>query len=717
VTLEDLDIADNQLTGSIPSLEGTRLWNLYVSNNQLSGPIPPVDGLVLQYLWAANNALTGPIPKISAQTELRFVDVSNNHMSGPLPAPPPSLVTGNSKICGNSFFSSGDPAIDSAWVKATGIDWITCQSPAPPECTLVASPRSIFAGASSTLTADCNPPASSYAWSTAGCSSNSASCTVNPGATTTYSVAGLNAAGTGGSASASVTVTPATFGGTVGFTTLRTTTTAGRLSPLALTVRRIGAGPSAPQVTVRFSCVAAATPGGTSYVPGFDPANPGQLTFGVLTDTATISVSVPEFPAGTTGASITCTLTSPQPTDVVLDAPSHVITVVPPVFPMSVTANITPARADVVATIQPRPQDVGGQANVYVFALAPATLIHGALSKEAIPGWMAEGSLRDTPVACVLAQLNLSGQLQAVTAASLQAYTSGVLSAQGQSVSVLAATPTPNVAGATFFVGYGASASEMIGNGTNRSVVIIPGDLSCKPEAPQTGWWWNTSQGGRGYSIEVQGAHLFFASYLYDFTGRATWLVTSGNTSLDGSLFSGRLETYANGQVLAGPYKSPDPATIGGDITLAFSDRTHATLLWPGGGLSIERFNIVPNGLTLNPQPRQPESGWWWNPQESGRGFFLEWQGGQLFMAGYMYDSAGNPIWYLSSNATPLTSLSAYGGTWWQYANGQTLTGPYQAPSLIDNSVAPITIQFQGLETGLITLPGGRTSAIQRFRF
>jgi hypothetical protein len=85
-------------------------------------------------------------------------------------------------------------------------------------------------------------------------------------------------------------------------------------------------------------------------------------------------------------------------------------------------------------------------------------------------------------------------------------------------------------------------------------------------------------------------------------------------------------------------------------------------MTWPGGTVAIERFNIVPNGLTLAPQASQPEAGWWWNPNESGRGFFLEWQGGQLFMAGYMYDDQGNPIWYLGTNTT--TNAQSFAGVW-----------------------------------------------------
>ena len=154
-----------------------------------------------------------------------------------------------------------------------------------------------------------------------------------------------------------------------------------------------------------------------------------------------------------------------------------------------------------------------------------------------------------------------------------------------------------------------------------------------------------------------------------------------------------------------------------GTLTLAFSDATHGTMIWPGGTVAIERFNIVPNGSTMNPMSNQPESGWWWNPEESGRGFFLEWQGGQLFMAGYMYDESGDPLWYLSTNTTPSTNLQSYSNNWLQFGNGQTLTGTYRPAVQVNGNVAPVTITFQDAQNAIMTLPGGRTTAITRFRF
>ncbi|MBK6998574.1 MAG: DUF1566 domain-containing protein [Rhodoferax sp.] len=85
-----------------------------------------------------------------------------------------------------------------------------------PVCTLSANPSSITSGGSSTLTATCNPTATSYIWMGGSCAGTSgASCTVSPTATTTYSVQGSNAGGTNQAAGATVTVTANTASYTV----------------------------------------------------------------------------------------------------------------------------------------------------------------------------------------------------------------------------------------------------------------------------------------------------------------------------------------------------------------------------------------------------------------------------------------------------------------------------------------------------------------------
>jgi alpha-tubulin suppressor-like RCC1 family protein len=401
-----------------------------------------------------------------------------------------------------------------------------------------------------------------------------------------------------------------------------------------------------------------------------------------------------------------------------LDLDPGSASVIPPEKLPALIAVASGGDSGVSALVRFRPQDVGTTGNVYTFALAPASIVKAA-SDGAAPLVVGKATSLEagkaTTVACVLAQLNSSGQLQAVSTSSIQAYVSGVLGSQGQAVNVINGVPTVNIGGAIFYVGYGSSSTAMLSSGLNRSVASISGALQCDPQPPQAGWWWNPNESGRGYSIEARGTKLFMASYLYDPSGRATWYVAAGPSSLDGSLFSSQLLAFGNGATLNGPYRANTPLPSGGAVTLAFSDAQHGTLVWPGGTVAIQRFAFGANGVAATPLANQPESGWWWGgSSDSGRGFFLEWQGDQAFIAGYMYDASGNPMWYVSQGA--VSDPRAYQGTWLQFANGQTLTGAYRAPTIVNGNVAPVTITFLGADTAILGLPSGNLP-IQRFRF
>lgn len=80
----------------------------------------------------------------------------------------------------------------------------------PPVCTLAANPASVPAGGSSTLAATCDGAPNSYVWTGSTCADTiAATCTVSPSVTTTYTVAGIHAGGSGAPASATITVTAA----------------------------------------------------------------------------------------------------------------------------------------------------------------------------------------------------------------------------------------------------------------------------------------------------------------------------------------------------------------------------------------------------------------------------------------------------------------------------------------------------------------------------
>ena len=395
-----------------------------------------------------------------------------------------------------------------------------------------------------------------------------------------------------------------------------------------------------------------------------------------------------------------------------------------PAVPTQIAAEKVPAflvvastqANNVVADVRYRAQDLGKTASTFVFALAPSTLVRGAASADEriAPKARPAGAKADASIQCQLAQLNAQGELVAVSAQSLQAYVTGVLAAQGQSVNILNAVNPATVAGATFYVGYGPDGNAMLVNGTTRSVVSVSGSVSCRPQAPQTGWWYNPAEGGRGFSIESHGTSLFMAAFHYEATGRATWNFAGGATSLDGSLFTGAFLGTTNGQTLTGAYKQPTAAAAG-DITLSFSDATHGTMFWPGGNTPIERQPFVQNGLTAPTQEGLPEAGWWWNSDESGRGFFIEWQDRRADLAGYMYDAAGNPTWYITVVDTP--DPRRLSGNWWAFANGQSVGGSYRPATLVNDKVGTVAIDFTSATTATMTLPDGRRIPIVRQPF
>lgn len=202
---------------------------------------------------------------------------------------------------------------------------------------------------------------------------------------------------------------------------------------------------------------------------------------------------------------------------------------------------------------------------------------------------------------------------------------------------------------------------------------------------PESGWWWNPSESGRGYFIEMTAGILYVGGYFYADDGRATWM-SSGGPLTDPWRYEGTLQTYRGGQTLFGDYRPPESVAEGGPVTVHFTDDLHGTITWPGGTIPIERHVFGSGTATF-----QPGTGWWWNEAESGRGYSVEVQGGSAFVVAFMYDDGGNPIWYFS--AGPMATPTHYAGDLLQFSGGQTLGGPYHAPRTPD-VIGRLTIDF-----------------------
>ncbi len=232
---------------------------------------------------------------------------------------------------------------------------------------------------------------------------------------------------------------------------------------------------------------------------------------------------------------------------------------------------------------------------------------------------------------------------------------------------------------------------------------------------PQSGWWWNPAQAGTGYALEIRNDGLFMAGFQYDASGAPTWFVASG-TMTDAMHFTGDAIPYSGGQTLKGVFKPTTAGTSLGVLNLAFSDANHGSITWPNGVVTtIQRFDIDNvHSASLSQTGFTPEAGWWWNAAEPGRGFALEIQGTNFFIAGFMYDDLGKPTWYVSNGQ--MASATRYVGNWMTYGFGQTMGGAYKAPVVTNDHAGTLSIDFSDTRNGTLILPDGRSIPIVRFQ-
>ena len=231
---------------------------------------------------------------------------------------------------------------------------------------------------------------------------------------------------------------------------------------------------------------------------------------------------------------------------------------------------------------------------------------------------------------------------------------------------------------------------------------------------PQSGWWWNAAEPGRGYFIEVKGTRFYIASFLYDNSGYPLWYATGPGTITGGNL-TGTLGTFRGGQTLTGTYAFPTGPVSAGTMSITFSDATHGTITWPGGSVPITRYELATGSLSLPDPAFKPETGWWWNSSEGGRGFSIEIQGDNMYIAGFMYDGSGNPVWYAS--AGKMSTSSVYQGTWSEYWNGQSMGGVFRMATVKNPNVGGMAIGFTSTTTATMYLPDGRTMPLTRYAF
>ena len=107
-----------------------------------------------------------------------------------------------------------------------------------------------------------------------------------------------------------------------------------------------------------------------------------------------------------------------------------------------------------------------------------------------------------------------------------------------------------------------------------------------------------------------------------------------------------------------------------------------------------------------------PDSGWYWNPTEPGRGIAIEVQDDKMFLAIYTYDSGGAPVYYYS--AGPMSDDRTYVGDLFRTSNGQCIGCTFRPAT--STPVGTVVVSFSAPELATVTALG-TTLAVQRFDF
>jgi hypothetical protein len=107
-----------------------------------------------------------------------------------------------------------------------------------------------------------------------------------------------------------------------------------------------------------------------------------------------------------------------------------------------------------------------------------------------------------------------------------------------------------------------------------------------------------------------------------------------------------------------------------------------------------------------------PVAGVWWNPNEPGSGYGIDYQNGVVIIEVYSYLPSGASQWYLA--AGPVVN-NVFTGTLDMYTNGQCISCTYKNPGPPVGNAGTITVTFTSPTTAIVDLPGGRHFQIQRF--
>lgn len=174
-----------------------------------------------------------------------------------------------------------------------------------------------------------------------------------------------------------------------------------------------------------------------------------------------------------------------------------------------------------------------------------------------------------------------------------------------------------------------------------------------------------------------------------------------------------------SGTSMASPHVSGAFVALRGLFPFAGVEAMREKLLATGtrdsGGRGYYRINIRDAAVALDTGTRiAPETGWWWTPGAGGRGYFMETQGNQVFMASYHYRPDGTAEWEVGQGQVGFAGQIQFAMR--RYVGGSSLDGAIRVPTETAGQ-GTVTLVFSDRRNGIIVLPDGRRQTLSRYAF
>jgi len=221
---------------------------------------------------------------------------------------------------------------------------------------------------------------------------------------------------------------------------------------------------------------------------------------------------------------------------------------------------------------------------------------------------------------------------------------------------------------------------------------------------PLSGLWWNPNESGWGIDFTQRRNIIFAAWYTYDASGNPKWYVASSCTMANANVTSGTCNGTlfeVNGpNFFGGAFESSKVnVTTAGTLAVNFQDANNASLTYTLG-TQTRTVPITRQPISGGSIPGVDYTDLWYNAAESGWGLAIAQQGSVMFLAWYVYDSSGKPMWFVASNCA-VSGTSCTGALF--RTTGPAFGPTFDSTAVHVTQVGTVSVNFSDPNNGVLS--------------